>query len=93
MRLGLTAQHSTGTLRGWPHGEPGLCCHVQLRFFHPGWRLKGELLDQAREEDEELHRGKAFSNAVSPPCDAKSTEVCGVAVSLRNLPYHLVATA
>lgn len=68
MRLGLTAQHSTGTLRGWPHGEPGLCCHVQLRFFHPGWRLKGELLDQAREEDEELHRGKAFSNAVSPPC-------------------------
>lgn len=92
LRLRLRAQHSTGTLREWPHGEPGLCCHVQLGFLHPGGRLKGELLHQAREEDEELHSGKAFSNAVSPPCDAKSTAVCGLAVSLRTLPYHSVAT-
>lgn len=59
------------------HGESSLCGRVQLRFFDPRWRLKCKFLDQACEEDEELHRGETFSDAVSPPCNAKSMAVGG----------------
>lgn len=76
--LGLLVQHSAGTLWMGSHGESSLRSHVQLRFFDPGWRFKSKFLDQACEEDEELHRGKVFSNAVSPPCNAKSMAVGGV---------------
>lgn len=60
------------------HGESSLRSYVQLRFFDPRWRLKSKFLDQACEEDEEFHRSKTFSDAVSPPCNAKSMAVGGM---------------
>lgn len=75
--VGSLAWHSVGALRMGSHGESNLCSRVQLRFFDPQWRPKSKFLDQACEEDEELHRGKTFSNAVSPPCNAESMAVGG----------------